>query len=748
MGHNERCRDCKETVKAMLERIYGTVISEHRVYCATFPEDYQDKPCYAALSGIYRSLQQYRGAEDFVRAGYVKIDFYVPEPGFAVEFDESQHFTQPRHIALEAYPPLLKVGYSVHQWKTHCEEIDAHDNDPPYRDEQRAWYDTLRDFLPEIKGFLPTVRLYAGEMVWCDLDPEDPTDVERFKRFLDGRRMRSTTPKQTMDRKDVPSRKEQDTTDLMAAPPECMVTAEEGERTGMPVPLSLLRFEYLTNAVKLRYLEDCFAYPVNRDAPYFSRSGKPVDGVRLTSSNGKPFQVYLNKPIYVGGGEGSVPLGPLLSGIAPDNYLEISDLSAVNYNLSAHGMQTDDWFRLFCEFTLVKTSIHELITDTEEHEQDWGHYDLAEILRVAGTGETIGGSDLRDLVVHAIRLGLDPSRISPDENHSVAPINHLSSLPYRAFMARRDEWIGAASSALADICSRITPMRISSVMKWDSYSACAFESGPVFIRKEPTWLLPQVTDALASFSGWGSGRPAAEMMSDLLSPHLHILIGSYWYHFKEGCEVRFFENNRNLAETIPPLRQQLDGYWAKLAERAESVPSPPMEDRPTRCNAPKSRGMPYRDQKPEKPKNVLPSKVSFEDQRKRAHELGLGEFFERLTTGFEMIFPVRTVEKSAVIYRIYKTMGYPVTDVFNLYTRGSNKKRGLKFRVYYNIFAVFLGQNTSKEDILKMLPRIVRDEPRMGRVDQEGEWFFEGYFTSTQEIDHLLTAIRAKMKSV
>jgi len=168
----------------MLERIYGTVIPEHRVYCATLPENYLDKPCYAALSGIYRSLRQYRGAEDFVRADYVKIDFYVPEPGFAVEFDESQHFTRPRHIALEAYPPHLKVGYSVHQWKTHCEEIDAHDNDPPYRDEQRAWYDTLRDFLPEIKGFLPTVRLYAGEMVWCEMDPGNEEDVERFKDYI------------------------------------------------------------------------------------------------------------------------------------------------------------------------------------------------------------------------------------------------------------------------------------------------------------------------------------------------------------------------------------------------------------------------------------------------------------------------------------------------------------------------------------------------------------------------------------
>jgi len=184
MGHNERCKRCKETVKAMLERIYGTVLPNHRITLSTLPKDYRGTPCYAALSGIYRSLQQYRNHETLVRAGYVDLDFYVPEPGFAVEFDESQHFTQPRHIVLEAYPPVLNVGYSVQQWKTLCDEINAHDNDPPFRDEQRAWYDTLRDFLPEIKGFLPTVRLYAGETVWCDLNPEDPIDVEKFKNLL------------------------------------------------------------------------------------------------------------------------------------------------------------------------------------------------------------------------------------------------------------------------------------------------------------------------------------------------------------------------------------------------------------------------------------------------------------------------------------------------------------------------------------------------------------------------------------
>lgn len=153
-----------------------------------------DTPFYPALEGIYRSLQQHRGFEKLAWADYVDADFFIPNPGFVVEFDESQHFTKPRLIALENYPAAMQVGYSVPRWRELCAALDKHDNDPPYRDEQRAWYDTLRDFLPAIKGYLPTVRLYAREMVWCELDPENPGDVERFQKFLEEKRMCSMIP--------------------------------------------------------------------------------------------------------------------------------------------------------------------------------------------------------------------------------------------------------------------------------------------------------------------------------------------------------------------------------------------------------------------------------------------------------------------------------------------------------------------------------------------------------------------------
>ena len=47
------------------------------------------------------------------------------------------------------------------------------------RDEQRAWYDTLRDLVPSIKGLRPTVRLYARDRAWCSLDPDSKEDRSR-----------------------------------------------------------------------------------------------------------------------------------------------------------------------------------------------------------------------------------------------------------------------------------------------------------------------------------------------------------------------------------------------------------------------------------------------------------------------------------------------------------------------------------------------------------------------------------------
>lgn len=185
--HNERCPRCKETIKAMLEKIYGIVETSYKFEIGNHPEDFRNTSYYENLKEIYEALQNQRGFKEFIKSETLpNCDFFVPNPGFIVEFDESQHFTLPRKIVLGHYPEKLELGFDRKKWIELCERITAKDNDPPYRDEQRAWYDTLRDFLPTTKGLKPTIRLYAKDSIWCGLNPTNPSDIERFKSLLKG----------------------------------------------------------------------------------------------------------------------------------------------------------------------------------------------------------------------------------------------------------------------------------------------------------------------------------------------------------------------------------------------------------------------------------------------------------------------------------------------------------------------------------------------------------------------------------
>jgi hypothetical protein len=187
--HNERCPECKKTIEAMLRKIYGKVYINYRFEIGTKPEDFKRTLSYQKLKEIFYELQGYRGYKDFVKAETLPhCDFFIPNPGFIVEFDESQHFSACRKISLLKYPQNLELGFPLTKWITLCDEINAKDNDPPFRDEQRAWYDTLRDFLPKFKGLRPTVRVYSKEMRWCSLNPESEKDIAEFKELIENRR--------------------------------------------------------------------------------------------------------------------------------------------------------------------------------------------------------------------------------------------------------------------------------------------------------------------------------------------------------------------------------------------------------------------------------------------------------------------------------------------------------------------------------------------------------------------------------
>lgn len=183
--HSENCKDCKKRLKELLKKIYGTVVLNYKFDIGTDPEDFRNSEYYWKLKEIHEALKDYRGFKDFIKAETLPhCDYYIPDPGFIVEFDESQHFTKPREIVLSKYPEELRLGFDRNMWMNLSKKLNRKDNDPPYRDEQRAWYDTLRDFLPEYRGLKPTVRLFSRDFKWCSLDHNDSSDVMRFKSFL------------------------------------------------------------------------------------------------------------------------------------------------------------------------------------------------------------------------------------------------------------------------------------------------------------------------------------------------------------------------------------------------------------------------------------------------------------------------------------------------------------------------------------------------------------------------------------
>ena len=64
--------------------------------------------------------------------------------------------------------------------------MNKKDNDPVYRDEQRAWYDTLRDFCSSILN-IPVVRVLPDEHRWCQLNPNEKSDIDWFSYFIENK---------------------------------------------------------------------------------------------------------------------------------------------------------------------------------------------------------------------------------------------------------------------------------------------------------------------------------------------------------------------------------------------------------------------------------------------------------------------------------------------------------------------------------------------------------------------------------
>ncbi len=185
--HDSRCYKCKNTIYQMLNRIFGVIEQKYKV--AGMPvriDAYESSKYYSSLNRIYLGLVNNRGHKNFIKSRHLqRCDIFIPSEKRIVEIDEVQHFSTARLLSLKKYPEKMRLGYDYRKYKEYCSYIRSNDPDPVFRDEQRAWYDTIRDFLPYLTNDIkrPTVRIPLGFFAWCKLNPNSKKDVATFRKM-------------------------------------------------------------------------------------------------------------------------------------------------------------------------------------------------------------------------------------------------------------------------------------------------------------------------------------------------------------------------------------------------------------------------------------------------------------------------------------------------------------------------------------------------------------------------------------
>ena len=333
---------------------------------------------------------------------------------------------------------------------------------------------------------------------------------------------------------------------------------------------NIIKFEYLSNLIKLRYLGNCFKGPINNRVISKLISSVSPDEINkakiLHSENGRAFLVYLNRPIYFGGGKGKIRIGPLIREKKPRDIREIKDLYEVNRLIKEEIIKSDRWFHIFCEYVLVKIGIHELIVDISDEGN--GYSDLMNLIKKSEINE-IKRIDLREVVIYALRLGLDPLSKS---NGYKQEISHLKDCKYTEFISKRDEWYERANYAISLVKERLSRDRLTMVMQWDKYSMCAFDCGPVFIRKRWESLVSKLCCSFNEYSKWNENKALKDKMKEIVEKDVNILIGRYSNYFGNGNDtVEFFQENRDFVENIEKMEAELKSKWEQLKIESKEV---------------------------------------------------------------------------------------------------------------------------------------------------------------------------------
>ena len=112
---------------------------------------------------LYNALCSYRGDTSFAkRSVSLRCDFVCESKKLIIEYDERQHFSEARRIALMSYPQI-PLNYDRDLWLRACGDVQAKDNQPVNRDEIRAYYDSTRDIEAAKHGYR-LIRIMHGQI--------------------------------------------------------------------------------------------------------------------------------------------------------------------------------------------------------------------------------------------------------------------------------------------------------------------------------------------------------------------------------------------------------------------------------------------------------------------------------------------------------------------------------------------------------------------------------------------------------
>jgi hypothetical protein len=166
-GRNPVKSSRREALRQILSAKWGTVETEKRFSEICVPDLVNRNTMSGHLIQILHSTESHRNIMIRGRKNLaLAFDFYLPQADLVIEFDERQHFTPLRANSLRAYPKDIVLGFDKKRWIQLSDEIRAGDNSPIYRDEQRAFYDSIRDIMASKIGLRPVVRIFEDDVHW------------------------------------------------------------------------------------------------------------------------------------------------------------------------------------------------------------------------------------------------------------------------------------------------------------------------------------------------------------------------------------------------------------------------------------------------------------------------------------------------------------------------------------------------------------------------------------------------------